>query len=65
MGHVVIGTDHDTREFAVNSIYGWWKLHGKKLHPNITQLYITADSVGSNVYRPHLCKYCLSQLKKI
>jgi hypothetical protein len=42
--HAVIGTDHDTFGFEVNFIYGCWKLHGKKLYQNATQIYITADS---------------------
>jgi hypothetical protein len=29
-GHVNIGTDNDTSEFAVNSIFGWRKLYGEK-----------------------------------
>jgi hypothetical protein len=29
-GHITIGTNHDTAEFAVNSLYEWWKKLGKK-----------------------------------
>lgn len=59
-GFVVIGTSHDTSEFAVNSIYQWWSKIGKMLYPNATQLNIIADSGGSNGYRPHMWKYKLS-----
>jgi transposase len=55
-GHVVIGTDHDTSQFAVSSIRGWWKAQGKKLYPEATALLITADGGGSNGYRRRLWK---------
>jgi hypothetical protein len=61
-GHVVVGSDHDTSEFAVNSIFGWWKKHGHKLYPNADKLYIIADSGGSNGYRLKLWKFNLSEL---
>jgi hypothetical protein len=62
VGHVVIGTDHDTAAFAVSSIYGWWKIHGRKIFPKAKSLLITADSGGSNGYRLYLWKYELQQL---
>lgn len=47
-GWVNVGTDHDTAEFAVESIRRWWQHHGRADHPNATRLLITADSGGSN-----------------
>lgn len=55
-GHVVIGTDHDTAQFAVASIRGWWKIQGRKLYPKAVGLLITADGGGSNGYRSRLWK---------
>jgi transposase len=55
-GHVVIGTDHDTAQFAVASIRGWWKVQGRKLYPKASGLLITADGGGSNGYRSRLWK---------
>ena len=55
-GHVVIGTDHDTAQFAVASIRGWWKVQGRKLYPRASGLLITADGGGSNGYRSRLWK---------
>ena len=55
-GHVVIGTDHDTAQFAVASIRGWWKVQGRKLYPKADRLLITADGGGSNGYRTRLWK---------
>jgi len=47
-GWVNVGTDHDTAEFAVESIRRWWQHRGRADHPNATRLLITADAGGSN-----------------
>ncbi|WSA05499.1 ISAzo13 family transposase (plasmid) [Streptomyces sp. NBC_00841] len=47
-GWVNVGTDHDTSEFAVESIRRWWQHRGQADHPDATRLLITADSGGSN-----------------
>jgi transposase len=61
-GHVVIGTDHDTGQFAVASIRGWWRAEGSHLYPNAKRLLITADGGGSNGYRLRLWKRELQRL---
>ncbi len=48
---VSVGVDHDTPEFAVESIARWWRHMGKKVYPDATELLITADGGGSNGYR--------------
>ena len=48
---VSVGIDHDTPEFAVESIARWWRSMGKKAYPDATELLITADGGGSNGYR--------------
>ena len=53
---VSVGLDHDTPEFAVESISRWWKYMGKKTYPEATELLITADAGGSNGYRSRLWK---------
>lgn len=55
-GIVSVGTDHDTAEFAVNSIRTWWNLDGKKYYPKASEILITADCGGSNSYRSRLWK---------
>ena len=50
-GWVNVGIDHETSEFAVESIRRWWKTMGHEAHPNANFLLITADSGGSNGYR--------------
>jgi hypothetical protein len=47
-GWVNVGTDHDTAEFAVESIRRWWRHRGCLDHPRATRLLITADAGGSN-----------------
>jgi len=61
-GHVVIGTDHDTGQFAVASIRGWWRAEGRRLYPTAKRLLITADGGGSNGYRLRLWKRELQRL---
>ena len=55
-GFVNVGTDHDTGEFAVASIRGWWRHEGRRLYPRATAILITADAGGSNGWRLRLWK---------
>ncbi|MEK8020816.1 MAG: ISAzo13 family transposase [Candidatus Parabeggiatoa sp.] len=59
---VSVGTDHDTAEFAVESIHRWWQKMGKERYPNATKLLITADGGGSNGSRNKLWKVTLQKL---
>ena len=61
IGWVNVGIDHDTAEFAVESIRRWYKHLGKELYPDAEELYITADGGGSNSSRSRLWKYCLQE----
>jgi len=62
VGWVSVGTDHDTACFAVNAIRRWWKMMGKRRHPQARRLMITADGGGSNGYRVRLWKTELQRL---
>jgi hypothetical protein len=55
-GFVNVGIDHDTAEFAVESIRRWWHQQGKSLYPTAKHLLITADGGGSNASNSRLCK---------
>ena len=55
-GFVNVGTDHDTGEFAVASIRGWWRKEGRRLYAGATTILITADGGGSNGWRLRLWK---------
>lgn len=62
IGWVSVGTDHDTAEFAVESIRRWWKNMGSIRYPDATELLITADGGGSNGSRVRLWKIALQKL---
>jgi transposase len=61
-GWVSVGIDHDTAEFAVDSIRHWWKRMGQPTYPKAKELLVTADSGGSNSYRARLWKCQLQKL---
>jgi hypothetical protein len=61
-GWVSVGINHDTAQFAVQSISSWWSQMGRPTYPDATELLITADSGGSNGYRTRLWKRELQRL---
>ena len=46
-GWVSVGIDHDTAEFAVESVRRWWYRMGRPVYPEAKELLITADSGGA------------------
>ena len=61
-GWVSVGIDHDTAEFAVESIRRWWREMGQPRYPEARRLLITADCGGSNGYRVRLWRLELQKL---
>jgi hypothetical protein len=61
-GWVNVGTDHDTSQFAVESIRRWWHSMGAACYPEGRRLLITADGGGSNGSRVRLWKRELQKL---
>jgi len=61
-GWVSVGVDHDTAEFAVETIRRWWWSMGQPAYPAATRLLITADGGGSNGSRLRLWKVALQDL---
>ena len=61
-GWVSIGIDHDTSEFAAETIKRWWKQMGRPFYPEVKKLLITADGGGSNSSRSRLWKKELQKL---
>ena len=55
-GWVSVGIDHDTAEFAVETIRRWWRWMGRNYYPRARRLLITADAGGSNGSRLRLWK---------
>jgi len=64
-GWVSVGIDHDTAEFAIDSILAWWKYMGSKTYSKATKLLIMADSGGSNANRSRLWKAGLQRLANL
>lgn len=60
--YVNVGTDHDTPVFAVHSIGRWWTLMGSLRYPNAKELFITADSGGSNHRKSNVWKAELQEM---
>ncbi len=60
-GTVLVGTSHDTPEFAVDAIVDWWRGQGRRRYPQAAELLILADSGGSNGARSRLWKYALQE----
>jgi hypothetical protein len=61
-GYVSLGIDHDTGQFAVNSVRLWLDRIGRKRYCAMKRLMITADGGGSNGSRLRLWKTALQQL---
>lgn len=61
-GWVNVGIDHDTAQFAANSIRRWWHEMGSPRFPKAKRLLITADGGGSNSHRNRLWKKSLQEL---
>lgn len=61
-GWVSVGIDHNTAEFAVESISRWWLNMGSSVYFRAKELLITADGGGSNGSRSRLWKVSLQRL---
>ena len=58
-GAFYVGLSLDTPQFAVDCIAAWWQDEGQQRYPHANELYILADSGGSNGCRPRAWKYFL------
>jgi len=61
-GFVNVGISTDTAEFAVNSIWQWWRHFGRKHYAGAENLLICADGGGSNGSRTKAWKFYLQDL---
>jgi hypothetical protein len=61
-GFVVVGTTHQTPQFAVAAIRQWWLKVGQKTYAGKNHLLIEADCGGANGNRCWLWKHELQQL---
>ena len=62
VGHVTLGTSHDTSEFACECLAQWWEEHGRRRYPTATRLLILCDGGGSNGSNRHVFKEQLQHL---
>jgi len=62
VGWVSVGVDHDTAEFAVETLRRWWEKMGRLRYPTATELLVNADGGGSNGTRVRLWKVALQRL---
>ena len=61
-GFVNVGTDHDTAQFAAESVRRWWHARGRDRYPHAARLLVTCDAGGSNGYRARAWKAELARL---
>lgn len=58
-GIVFVGTSTDTPQFAADCVAAWWRDQGQSIYPDTSELFILADSGGSNGCRPRAWKSAL------
>ena len=58
-GFVVVGTSHDTPDFAADNLVRWWQADGLERYRDASELLVLADSGGSNAPRIRCFKYAL------
>jgi len=58
-GTVIVGTSHNTSDFAINSLKKWWETEGEKYYGKSRKILILADGGGSNASRSRVWKYGL------
>ena len=56
---MVVGTSHDTPEFAADNLVRWWQRDGLERYRDASELLVLADSGGSNAPRIRCFKYAL------
>ena len=61
-GWVNVGQDHDTAQFASESLRRWWQSVGRPAYPQAERLLICADGGGSNGVRVRLWKVAVQAL---
>jgi Rhodopirellula transposase DDE domain len=61
-GWVSVGIDHNTAQFATETIRRWWREMGCRAYPQARELLLLADAGGSNSSRARLWKVSLQAL---
>ena len=61
-GWVSVGIDHETADFAANTIRQWWRNMGSEAYPDAKELLVVADGGGANGSRRRGWKVALQDL---
>jgi hypothetical protein len=61
-GWVRVGIDHDTAQFAAESLRRWWPHMGSRVSPRAKERLVTAEAGGSNGYRIHVWKGAVQEV---
>lgn len=62
VGHITLGTSHDTSQFACDSFRLWWRRHGIRAWPKARSILLLCDGGGSNNCRHYIFKEDLQRL---
>lgn len=62
VGHLNLGTSHDTSRFACDSLGHWWQRYGRAAYPAARRLLVLCDGGGSNASNRYVFKYHLERL---
>ena len=62
VGHLHLGTSHDTGEFACDHLESWWSDYGRWAYPQAQSMLLLCDGGGSNSARHYLFKEDLQRL---
>ena len=62
LGHVNLGTSHDTSQFACDSLERWWLQEGRTQYPRAARLLLLCDGGGSNGAGRYVFKEALQKL---
>jgi Rhodopirellula transposase DDE domain len=61
-GFVVVGTSHETADFAAAALSRWWEDHGRWCYPRARRWLLEADCGGANGYRSWAWRVALQRL---
>jgi Rhodopirellula transposase DDE domain len=62
LGHLNLGTSHDTSRFACDSLGAWWVGRGRAAYPEARRLLLLCDGGGSNASNRYVFKHHLERL---
>ena len=62
LGHLNLGTSHDTSRFACDSLGAWWEKQGRAAYPEARRMLLLCDGGGSNASNRYVFKHHLERL---